>query len=288
MKSHQLHKFVFTVVSLVLLITLTACAGVGTNVNGSSVTSITGTITSVSAPNHSVTLSVSGTSYTVNGLNDQEVQALQGQVGQTYTVQVTQNSDGSYSITVGTNPTPAANETPGVNGTPEGNETPDTTETPNSTETSNATGSISLVAQAQNVSSSNLTATLPDGTALSIAINAQTDLSNLNGALSNGQKVKVEADATSSGFTATKIKPADSGDDVNTVDLTGSTTQTVGSDHTLHFVVGNHQFSYALSSSTDLGDFNNNASNITSGAPVKVTVQFNGTTGTVTKVSNNN
>lgn len=279
MKSHLLRKIMLTAASLVLLILLTACAGVGTN---GAVTSVTGTITGVNAANHSVTLSVGGTSYTINGLNDQEVQALQNQIGKTYTVQVTQNSDGSYSITLGTNPTPATNETPGVN------ETPDATETPEATETTSSTGSISLVAVAQNVSSSSLTVTLPDATSLTIAITAQTDTSDLHGALNTGQKVKVEADATSSGFTATKIKLADSGDDANTVEFQGLTTQAVGSDHVLHFTVGNHSFNYALNSSTDLGDFNNNASSIANGTPVKVKVQFNGSTGVVTKVSNNN
>src|SRR6185437_8039435 len=191
---------------------------VGTN---GAVTSVTGTITGVNAANHSVTLSVGGTSYTINGLNDQEVQALQSQIGKTYTVQVTQNSDGSYSLTVGTNPTPVTNETPGVN------ETPEATETPDSTGTATSTGSISLVALAQNVSSSSLTVILPDATSLTIAITAQTDRSDLNGTLNTGQKVKIEANATSNGFTATKIKPADSGDDTTVVEFQGSTTQAV-------------------------------------------------------------
>ena len=289
MKSHLLRKIVFTVASLVLLIMFTACAGVGTNANGS-ITSITGTITSVSAPNHSVTLSVGGTSYTVNGLSDQEVQALEGQIGKTYTVQVTQNSDGSYSLTVGTNPA-QTNATPGVNETPEATEAPNATETPNATESANSTGSFTLVGPVQNVNSSSLTVAMPDSTALTIAITAQTDQSDLNGAqLSVGQKVKVDVTGDSTGLSANKIKLADSGDqaDANTIEFKGTTTQAVGSDHMLHFNVGNHSFSYAISASADLGDFNNNASSITNGAQVKVKVQFSGTTGTVIKVSNNN
>jgi hypothetical protein len=286
MKAQQLRKIVFTVASLVLLILLTACAGVGTNANGS-ITSVTGTITAVSAANHSMTLSVGGTSYTVNGLSDQEVQALQGHIGQTYTVQVTQNSDGSYTLTVGTNPTLAANETPGVNETPEASETPGANETPNATETGNATGSFTIIALAQNVSSSSVTVTLPDGAALTAAITSQTDISGLNGTLSNGQKVKVEADASTSGFTSTKISAADSSDDANSAELVGVTTQAVGSDHVLHFTVGSHAFNYAISSSADVGDFNNNASSIASGTPVKVTIQFSGTTGSIVKISNN-
>jgi len=287
MKVQQLRTIFLSTVSIVLLILLTACAGVGTPANGSA-TSITGTITAVSVANHSVTVSVQGTSYTVNGLSDQDVQALQSQIGKTYTIQVTQNSDGSYSLTGGTTPTLAPNATPGVNDTPEAGNTPEATETPGSTETSNSTGSFTIVATAQNVSSSNLSVTLPDGTSLTVAINGQTDTSELNGTLSNGQQVKVEANATSSGFVATKIKTPDSGTDPNSAEFQGVTTQTVGSDHVLHFTVGNHTFSYAIGSNADLGDFNNNASSIASGTSVKVTVQYTGSTGSITKISNNN
>jgi hypothetical protein len=289
MKSHLLRNMVFTAIGLVLLIMLTACAGVGTNANGS-ITSITGTISSVNTANHSVTLSVGGTSYTVNGLSDQEVQTLQSQIGKTYTVQVTQNSDGSYTLTVGTNPT-QTNATPGVNETPDTTETPGTTETPDATETTSSTGSFTLVGPVQSASSSSLTVTMPDGTALTIAITAQTDQSDLNGAqLSAGQKVKVDVVGNATGLSADKIKLADSGDqaDANTIDFKGTTTQAVGSDHMLHFTVGNRAFSYALSSSADLSDFGNNANGIASGTQVKVKVQFNGTTGVVIKVSNNN
>lgn len=284
MKTHLLRKIIVSIVGITLLILFTACAGVGTNASGT-VTSITGTVTGVNAADHSVTLSAGGQSYTVKGLNDQEVQLLQGQVGRTYTLQVTQNSDGSYTITVGTGPTQANNETPGVN------ETPEATATPDPTETFAATGSISsLVGMAQNVSSSSLTINLPDGTALVIAITAQTDESLDGAQLSNGQWVKVDVNGTSGGFVATKIKQADSGDqnDANTVKFTGTTTQAVGSDQVLHFVVGNHVFSYVINSTADLGDFNDSASNIASGTQVNVTVQFNGTTGAVMKVSNAN
>lgn len=285
MKSHLLRKLVLTVVSLVLLILVTACAGVGTNANGS-ITSVTGTITNVDTVNHTVTISVGGTSYTIKGLSDQTVQQLQSQVGKTYTVHVTQNSDNSYSITVGTDPSPAGSQTPGVNGTQEPNETPEASETPDTTNTGNTTGSFYAIAFAQNVSSSSLTITLPDHTALTVAINAQTDKSHLNnGTISNGQKVIVEANASSSGFIATKIKPADNGDDINTVELDGTTTQALGSDHVLHFTVGNHQFSYTLGANVELDKFNNNT--IPSGAFVKVTVEFAGTTGTVIKVKPN-
>ncbi|HEX7735147.1 MAG TPA: hypothetical protein VF458_09790 [Ktedonobacteraceae bacterium] len=281
MKSHALRKLFFTVASILMLVLFTACAGVGTNANGT--ITITGTITKVDPPNHSVTLNVGGQNYTINGLSDQDIQALQSQQGKTYTVVVTKNSDGSYNINAGTNPTPAPNQTPGVS------ETPEPSETPNGTEPASSNASISLVATAQNVSGSSLSVTLPDNTQLTIAITAQTDKSDLNGAqVSNGQKIKVDANASSSGFTATKIKLADASDDTNAFEFKGTTTQAVGSDHILHVKVGNQTFSYALGSSADLGDFNNNASSINSGAQVKVKVQFNGSAGTITKVSNAN
>ncbi len=54
----------------------------------------------------SVTLRVNGQSFPINGLTDQEVQALQTNqaVGKTYTIHVTQNPDGSYNISSGTDP----------------------------------------------------------------------------------------------------------------------------------------------------------------------------------------
>lgn len=282
MKPLALRKLFFTVAGILLLALFTACAGVASSANGSTIT-ITGTITDVSPTNHSVTLDVGGQKYTINGLSDQDVQNLQAQKGKTYTVVVTKNSDGSYSINAGTNPTPATNQTPGVS------ESPEATETPNGTEPASSTARISVVASAQNVSSSSLSVTLPDNTSLTIAIDAQTDQSDLNGQhINNGQKVKVEANASSGGFTATKIKLADASDDTNTFEFTGTTTQAVGSDHVLHVTVGGKSFSYTIGSTADLGDFNNNASSINSGTLVKVKVQFNGSTGTIIKVSNAN
>jgi hypothetical protein len=264
---------------------MTACAGVG-GLNGTSINSITGTISKVDAANHSITLNVNGQNYTISGLSDQDIQTMQAQVGKTYTVHVTQNSDGSFSITLGTNPTLANNQTPGVNEGPEGTETPDSSETPSA---SSQADSISFIGPLQNASSSSLTASLPDGSSLTMTINAQTDLSQLNGAqLHAGQSVKIDALASANGFVAEKIKLADAGDqaDAQKVDFKGHASGSVGSDHILHFTVGNRSFSYALGNNADLSDFAGNASTITSGTAVKVTVVFNGTTGSVTKVSN--
>ncbi len=284
-KTHLWRSFVLSALGVLLLILFTACAGIGTN---GSITSITGTITGVDAAHHSVTLDVGGQSYTVSGLSDQEVQTLQSQVGKKYTIQVTQNSDGSFSLTVGTNPTLSPNGTPGVNEPPEGTETPETGETPSAT---NGADSISFTGPVQSASSGSLTARLPDGSSLTVAINAQTNLSNLNGTqLHTGQTVKVDALASTSGFVAEKIKLADAGDqaDGNTVDFKGHATQAVGSDHILHLTVGDRTFSYAISSNADLSDFGGHAGAIASGTPIKVKVQFSGTTGSVIKISNAN
>jgi len=283
--THLWRKFVASACGLILLVLLTACAGVGTN---GAITSITGTISKVDPASHSMTLTVSGQNYTISGLSDQEIQTLQTQVGKTYTVHVTQNSDGSFSLTIGTNPTLANNQTPGVNEGPEGTETPESGETPSA---SSQAESISFTGPVQNASSSTLTATLPDGSALTVAINAQSDLSGLNGAqLHSGQSVKVEALASTNGFVAEKITLADAGDqnDAHTVDFKGHASGPVGSDKILHFTVGGHAFSYTLGNSVDLSDFGGNASAISSGTAIKVTVVFNGTTGSVSKVSNAN
>jgi len=272
MKSPLLKKFLFSVVGLVVMILFAACSGVGSP--GTTLT-LSGTITGVSSTNHSVTISSGGQSYTVTGLTDQEVQALSSQINKVYTIHVTQNSDGNYTLTTGTEPTPGAEE-----GTPNANETPST---------STGTGSISFTGPVQSASSSSLTVKLPDNSTLTIGINATTDQGDLNGAqLSNGQLVSIDANANADGsFTATKIKHADSSSDSNNiVDFQGKTTQAVGSDNVLHFSVGGHSYSYALSSTASLGDFGGNAHSIASGTLVKVEVQFTGTTGSVTKVSN--
>lgn len=270
MQKQMLRKMVLSAIGLVVMLLFAACSGVGT---ASSPTSISGTITAVNAANHSVTISSGGQSYTITGLSDQEIQTLQTQIGKTYTLQVSQNSDGSFSLTVGTQPTPGEG---GTNGTP----------SPNT-----AIGSISFTGPIQSVSSSSLTVKLPDGSTLTMAINASTDQSDLDGAqLSNGQMVQVEASTNPDGsFTATKVKTADANsNDANTVEFQGVTTQTVGTDNVLHFQVGTKIYSYTISATTQLDDFNGNAHAITSGMSVKVEVQFTGTTGSITKISNAN
>ena len=276
MNQKVVKQIVVGIAALVLMIMFTACAGVGTtNSNGLTNLTLSGSVVSVDATNHTVTLSVNGQTRTIKNIPDNVISNLQGQVGKFYAIQVTQNSDGSYNIQSGTNVTPEANETP------------------NSNETSsvNEPGSIDFIGNVQSVSSSNIVVKMADGSTLSMSIvSGQTDLSKFNGAQpSVGQLIKVSATANNGSFTATELKPTDSSDlqDQNKVTIQGVTTQVVGSDRVIHLTVGNRSFSYPIVSTAELKDFNGNAQSIVSGTPVKVTVQFNGASGSALDVSNN-
>jgi len=274
MNQKVVKQIVMGIAALVVMILFTACAGVGTTPGGT--TTFSGSVVSVNAQSHSVTLSVNGQNQTISGLTDQEIALLQNQVGKVYAIQVTQNSDSSYSIVTGTNVTPEANETPSNN------------ETPSSV---NEPGSIEFIGSVKSNDNGNLVVSMPDGSSsLKISTNAQTDLGDFNGSLPGvNTRVKVQATANTDGsFTATKIGNVDSSDDASIVKFQGVTTSAVSSDRMIHFSVGNKKFNYAIASTADLGDFNNNAQSIGNSASVKVTVQFNGNTGTVIKVSNNN
>lgn len=265
-------QLVVGIAALVLMITFTACAGVGTS-SGNGVTNFTfsGSVVSVDPANHSVTLKVNGQQKTINGIPDNVMSNLQNQVGKFYTIQVTQNSDGTYSIQSGTNVTPEANET--------------------QTSSVNEPGSIDFIGSVQSVTGSNIAVKMPDGSTLSMSIVAgQTDLSKFNGGQPTvGQVVKVSAAASNGSFIASEVKPTDSGDlqDQNTVTFQGVTTQAVGSDRVIHFAVGNLSYNFPIVSTADLGDFNGNAQSIANATSVKVKVQFNGASGTALDVSNN-
>jgi hypothetical protein len=191
-------------------------------------------------------------------------------------MQVTQNSDGSYSIESGTNVTP------------ESNETSDTNQTSSVSEP----GSIDFIGNVQFVTGSSIVVKLPDGSNLQMSIVAgQSDLSKFNGALPGvNQVVKVSATAVNGIFTATEVKPTDSGDlqDQNTVTFQGVTTQAVGVDHVIHFTVGNRSYSFTIASTAELKDFNGSAQSIANGTAVKVQVLYSGTSGSALDVSNNN
>src|SRR6266487_545976 len=107
---HRLQTAVICVVGLLLMVLVTACAGVGSTSTGGTIT-LRGTIISVNAPQHSATLNVNGQQVTVSGLTDQQVTALQPQVGKAYSLQVT-GSGNSYTIVPNSTPVLTETETP--------------------------------------------------------------------------------------------------------------------------------------------------------------------------------
>ncbi len=275
MNQKGVKQIVVGIAALVLMIMFTACAGVGTtNGNGLRNLTFSGSVVSVDAAHHSVTLNVNGQTKTINNIPDNVISNMQNQLGKFYAIKVTQNSDGTYSIQSGTNVTPEANETPDHN----------------QTASVNQPGSINFIGSVQSANRANIVVKLPDSSTLNLVVNGQTDLSKFNGSLPNtGQIVKVSATASNGSFIATELKPTDSGDlqNQNTVTFQGVTTQAVGSDRVIHFTVGNRSFSYPIVSTTDLKDFNGNAQSIANATSVKVKVQFNGISGTAIDVSNN-
>ena len=279
MYQKMVKQIVVGIVALVLMVLVTACAGVGTSTNGApSNLALSGSVVSVDLNNHSVTLNVNGQTKTINNVPNDILTSLQSQVGKVYAIRVTQNSDGSYTFQSGTNVTPEANETPSNN----------------ETSSTNQPGSIDFIGKVLSVTSSSIIVSMPGGSTLPMSIvNGQSDLSKFNGTLPDpGQLIRVSAIAnTSNGtFTAADLKPTDSGDlkDQNTVAYKGVTTSAVGSDRVIHFAVGNKSFSFQIASTANLKDFNNNAQSIGNNVGVKVTAQFSGTTGTAIKVETQN
>ena len=288
MKQHKLlhlRGILTCIAGLVLMMLLiSACAGVpSTNGSGNSV-SITGTVQSVDTANDTVTLSVQGQALTIKGLNATQLSAIQSQVGKVYTITATQNSDGSYTINTGTTPVNDDNTQGVTQGVV-------TSTTDDGTPGTNEPGSITFIGKVQSVTNSSLVAVMPNGQNMSMSIvNGQTDISDFNGSLPTvGQLIKVEASTNTDGaFMATKLSVTDSSDlqDQNLVTYQGLTTSAVGAYNVLHLRVGNQSLTFTISSSADLGDFNNNAQSISSNLPVKVDVLYQGSTSIVQKVGN--
>jgi len=277
MKTSFLRKVVISIAILVVMVLFSACSGLG---NGQS--TLTGSIVSVNASTGTVVISVGGQQDTITHVPASAIQFLQSQgVGKTYTVQVTTNSDGTFSIVGGSNFTLSNSQ-----GTPTTDETSTTNETPtNETPTANEPGSMTFYGTVQSAGSNSLVVTMPNGGTLSFTTNGATDLKDWNNSLpSVGTHVKVEVTANTDGsFTATKVGNVDIKDNATQAQFTGVTTAAVGSDHVLHFAVGNKSFSFAIASNADLSAFNGS---IPSRATISVTVQFNGSTGSVISVSN--
>lgn len=292
MKKTLLNHLRLTIVgmcAIFVMLLVSACSGVAGS-NGSASGTITGSVVAVSAANRSVTLNVNGQQITVNGLTDQQVTAIQSQVGKTYTinVQAAQTGTNTYAISAGTEPTETDNATPEVNVT--------NTETDNNTATNgtNEPGNINFIGKVQSSNGSSLVAIMPGNQTLTMNIvNGQTEIKNLNVNQLNGQTIKVTAVANADGsFMASKLEATDSGDlqdtvKLNTLDLQGVTTQAVGANNTIKVKVGNKVYTFTLSATTQLKDFAN-AQAIAANQNVKLEVLFNGSNANVQKVENGN
>jgi hypothetical protein len=282
----RISPLVVGVCALFAMLLFSACAGVATttNANGTTTSTIRGSVVSVNQSAHSVTLNVGGQQFTVSGLTDQQIAALQSQVGKTYAIQATQTGSNAYAIAANTDPVEEDNATPGVS----------TTEPANGT-SANEPGSISFIGKLQSMSSSSAVVTMPNGDSLTVVLTAQTDRSDLVGQPAQGQSIKVDATASSTdgSFMATKLGTVQ-GDDLtdttklNTVDFSGVTTSAVGADNVIHFAVGNKSYSFTLSPTTEVKNFAS-VQAIGANQAVKVEVLFNnGSNGTVVKVENAN
>ncbi|TMF41935.1 MAG: hypothetical protein E6I32_19295, partial [Chloroflexi bacterium] len=160
MKTTVLRKMVVSIAVLVVMILFSACAGVGSNGQQT----LSGSIVSVNASTHTVVLNVNGQQDTITNVPDNVIQLLQGQVGKMYGVQVTQNSDGSFSIVGGTNVTSENNQ-----GTPETNETPNSNETSTPETGTPAQGTIKFNGNVQSSGTNSLVVSLPGGGTISLS-----------------------------------------------------------------------------------------------------------------------
>lgn len=248
-------------------------------------TTLTGSIVSADPGTGVVVINANGQQETIKNVPANVIQTLlsQGLVGKTYSVAVTPNSDGTFSIVSGSNFTLG-----NTGGTPTTNQTSTTNQTPTSGTGINEPGSMTFYGHVQSVGSNSLVVTMPTGGTLSFTTNAYTDLSDFNGTLpAVGSLIKVQVVANADGsFTATKVGNVNSGNNSTQALYTGVTTAAVGSDNVLHFRVGDQSFSFPIAPSTSLSAFSNG--NIPSGATVSVTVQFNGSNGSVIQISNGN
>jgi hypothetical protein len=185
-----------------------------------------------------------------------------------------------------TSPTSAATTTTTTSGTTPGASQP----TPTQPAITAVPGSIQFIGPIKSINASSLVVQMPDEP-LTMSITSQTDRSHYKGVSpAPGQIVKVETSFLNGSFVATKLEPADSKDATkqNIVEYHGQTSSVVGTDNMLHFVVGNKSWSFPITTTTDLSNFNNNAHSIQQNQRVKVEVQFAGTSGTVLKVDTDN
>jgi hypothetical protein len=290
---HHVRMAAVSVCSLFMLVFLAACSGVGTTTtstsNGTttSTTTITGVVQSVDAAHHTVTVNVSGQTFTVSNLSDAQIAALQGRTGKTYKFVVTSAGNNTYTIN--------SNNTSDVqsddNGTQSSNNEPTATPQSNSV---NVPGSIDFYGKVQSVNASNIVVAMPNSDTLSMSITAATDRGDFATTLPGvHQLVKVTAIANADGsFTAkkldaVKIDDANNPTKMGKVDFKAVTTRAVGADNVVHFQVGKKPYSYTIVNGAEVKDFAN-AQAIGANQHVKVEVQFNGSNGSITQIKSDN
>ncbi len=152
-----------------------------------------------------------------------------------------------------------------------------------------ATGTLAFYGTVRQVSANSITVGMPDGQELVMHVVAgQTDLSRCNNALPGaGQAIETHATANHDGsFTASSLAFANMHDqhDSSQVEYHGVTTSAVGADHMLHFQVGDKRFSFPISSTANLGEFDHDARSIGTNQMIDAHVQFQGANGTVVEV----
>src|SRR6516225_9790177 len=145
MNQKVVKQIVVGIAALVLMVLFSACAGVGNATTPGGISSLSGSVVSVDLNSHTVVINVNGQTRTITNVPSNVLTTLQGQVGKVYSFQLTQNSDGTFSLETGTNATPEANETPDTN----------------QTSTVNEPGSIDFIGKVQSVNSSNIVVSLP-------------------------------------------------------------------------------------------------------------------------------
>src|SRR2546425_713043 len=182
-------------VSVLFMALFAACSGVAVPTTNSPAT-VTGTIKSVNTSNGSVTLTVNGQDVTINGLSSAQVSQLQSQVGKTYSITAVQNSDGSYTLSTGSNTITIAVGTPAGIQTPSGNGS--------GSAGSAVAGTISFIGKGQSVNGNNIVVSMPD----SYTIGSTADLGDFNNnaqGIQANQPVKVEVLFSGSNGTVTKV-----------------------------------------------------------------------------------
>jgi hypothetical protein len=277
------------------MVLFSACAGVATstNPNGTTTNSVTGTVQSVNATDHSITLSVGGQQVKVSGLTDAQVSSLQSQVGKTYTVQVTSTGNNDYTINSGTNPQ-AVNDNTAAATTAAATTTTTQPQNNDAPQGVNEPGTIQFIGKVQSINANNITVVMPNGDAIPMSLGVQTDRNDfVNGQPGVNQQIKAEAVTNFNGsFLAKKLSALKSDDQfdqtkLNTVDFSGFTTSAVGSDNVVHIKVGNKSYNFTINGTTQLKHVAN-VQSIATNQPVKVEVLYNGASSNLTKLEIDN